>query len=291
MSDSELTTAYETIPGYTEAARAAATLGARYKEMRHQRATAGINPILRNRQDITEQLTDLARNGEELPDDLTAHNWGDSWQAGLHRTQEDLVFQALTEASAKAQSHLMHVITQGANTALGSLHSQLQTLLGQIRTSRADDQHTATYTAIRRAQRAIVTAVPLHSATTGQINTVGEMADLYEHWPRWTKDGKPGRPSPHQPAPWTRHGSDVDRGEYTAAYLQWAVDNRVHLWVPTFPQLQAAVRRDHELRAAQDIHRQSVEAGYEPRGRFDIPDHHSLDALLAEHDSKETASV
>jgi hypothetical protein len=291
VSDTELTLAYQTIPGYTEAARAAATLGARYKEMRHQRVNASTNPVPRHRQQITEQLLTLARNGEPLGDDLTQLDWGQGWQDSIRRTQEEVLFQALAEAKAKADGHLQHVITQGANTALGNLDGQLQNLLDDVRGGRADEEHAATYAAIRRAQRAIVTAVPLHSATTGQINTVGEMADLFEHWPRWAKEGKPGMPAPNQPAPWARHGSDVDRGEYTPAYLQWAVDNRVHLWVPTFPQLAAAVRRDHELRAAQDIHRQNVDNGALPRGRFEIPEHHSLGALLAEHDSKEPAHV
>lgn len=288
MSDTELETAYQTIPGYTEAAQAAATLSARYKQMRHQRINANTNPVLHHRQQITEQLTDLARRGQQLPEDLTAHNWGEGWQDSIRRTQEDLIFQALTDAARKAEGHLQHVITQGANKALTNLNNQLQNLLDQIRGSRANNQHAATYSAIRRAQRTIINAVPLHSATTSQINTVGEIADLYEHWPRWTKDGKPGRPSPHEPAPWTAHGSDIDRSEYTPTYLQWAVDTPAHLWVPTFPQLKAATHRDSELRAAQDVHRQNVEVGYEPRGRFVIPEHLSLNTLL---NSKEPAHV
>lgn len=291
MHADELTLAYQTVPGYTEAARAAATLAARYTEMRHQRVNAGINPVLGHRRHITEQLLTRARNGDELGDDLTQLDWGTGWQDSIRRTQEELLFQALAEAKAKAEGQLQHVVAQGANTALGNLDGQMRNLLDDIRGGRADEEHAAGYTAIRRAQRAIVTAVPLHSATTGQLHTVGEMADLFEHWPRWTKEGKPGRPAPNQSAPWTLHGSDVERCHYTADYLQWAVDNCVHLWVPTFPQLAAAVRRDHELRAAQDIHRQNVDNGALPRGRFEIPDHHSLGALLAEHDSKEPAHV
>ncbi|MFJ3719062.1 hypothetical protein [Streptomyces sp. NPDC090057] len=287
---SELTQALAAIPGYPEAAQAAATLSAHFRRLRAKRLDAGINPVFRYRQQLTEQLQLAALDGQELPDDLTAHDWGQAWQDATRTAQEDLLFQALNEAATSAESQRRHLLTWGANTALAHLDDQLQQLLATIRDSQATDQHAAAYTAIRQAQRQIFVEAQ-HSATRHQLNTYGEMADLYERWPRWSKDGKPGIPAPQQKAPWVQHGSDPDACTYTAGYLQWAVRQGVHLWVPTFPQLQAAATRDTRLREQQEIHRQNVANGALPRERFTIPDELSIGAFLAEHSSKEPAHV
>ncbi|MEV1054636.1 hypothetical protein [Streptomyces sp. NPDC049887] len=287
--NTELETALATIPGYTRHARAAAALATHYTRLRNKRLDAGINPVFRSCQELTEQVTAAALS-DRLPDELTEHDWGQHWQDVIRHTQEDLLFQALTEATTRAENQRRHLISQGANTALRSLNQQLQQLLAAVRAGRASQQHADTYSRIRQAQRHIFTEAH-HSATRPMLNAVGEMADLYEHWPRWTKNGKPGSPEPDQPAPWTRHGSDPDSSTYTPEYLQWATDNRAHLWVPTFPQLQAAAVRDNRLREQQDIHRQNVNNGAAPRERFTTPHHLDLDAFLAEQNDKEPAHV
>lgn len=288
MSDDELQTALNSIPGYPEAAQAAATLGARKKQLWHTQMNSGPNPAVTHRQQFPKQLLEAAGRG--LPDDLTEHDWGPGWQDSIRYAKTQLILQALTEAANHAENHRRHLLTQGANTALHHLNQRLADLLAGIRGSRATDDHAHTYRQIRQAQRAIFDQAH-HSATRPQLNTVGEMADLFEHWPRWTKDGKPGKASPHQPAPWTSHGSDPDSCRYTADYLQWAVDNHVRLWVPTFPQMQAAATRDNRLREEQDIHRQNVNNGALPNERFTVPERLSLDTLLAEQTSKEPAHV
>ncbi|MFE3659096.1 hypothetical protein [Streptomyces sp. NPDC059165] len=290
MSTDELLAALGVIPGYAQAAQAAATLDMHFRQLRGKRLDIGINPVFRHRQQLTRQLIDTALSGQHLPADLTAHDWGQTWKDATRHAQEELLFQALSEATTSAQNHRRHLITQGANAALSNLDDQLQELVGAIRAGQAGGQHADRYSRIRRAQRHIFTEAH-HSATRPMLNTVGEMVDLYEHWPRWTKNGKPGSPEPDQPAPWARHGSDPDSSTYTPEYLQWAVDNRAHLWVPTFPQLQAAAVRDNRLREQQDIHRQNVNNGALPRERFTTPDELSLNVFLAEHADKESAHV
>lgn len=301
MHADEYEDACQTIPGYTEAARAVGHINDRLKQLRQSLLT--IDPsrmsLGQARKQITDQLIELAAQ-QPLPDDLAGHNWGPAWRDSMQIAENENLRTVLTEAAGKAEDRRRMHVERNSAPALAYLNKRLVKILVKARNTSLLDEATAEYAAIRQAQKTITITVTnpgppalCHgniSGTLADLAVAGEMADQFEQWPRWTRNGKPGSPQYDERPPWPT-SLDMNRIEYTPEYVQWAARTSAHLWVPTIPQMRAAITRFNRLNEARTQHAQDVRNGYVPRERWTIPDELSLDTLLDQLNAKETANV
>ncbi|MGW8506313.1 hypothetical protein [Streptomyces sp. CLCI03] len=310
MTD-ELTSALHAIPGYDDRDRAVATINERLNAVRTATFTVDPNAmgLLPARQKLTEQIVDLAAGGR-LPDDLAAHNWGSAWRDSMRLAENQNLLAVLTEAAQRAEDARQFHIEQNSAPAFQHLHERLQSVLQDTRTTGPTPENVQAYTDTRAAQTNLTIQVmnpgpPQYRTnirpTLDLLFTAGEMADQFEQWPRWTKNGKPGSPQDRETPPWPledRAGRDstfgavapdVRRRDYSPAYLKWAAGSSAHFWVPTIPQLQAAARRHQALEDARLVHAQAVKQQHLPPSRWTIPAELSLPAMLATFTEKEHA--
>jgi hypothetical protein len=294
------------MPGVVDATRARDAVKARRDAAR--------SLLLRDagavRRDLLAAVVAAANDGKPFPSDL-GRQAAEAGHASAHAQAElEILATALDHFDAQLnglhRQHASRGLEHLATYLPGLLRRArvLDTELGQVHTAEqavnATPAHVAAwqelgrlaeaYTSLRRAQRSL-TLYGLHGTHVGTdhghgldlLRQAGEMADLFEVWPRWDEEND--RFWPAQPTPWPADSDPVAQ-RYTRDYVRWAGTTTAHLWIPTIPELEAATERFARLTQVREAYSAAKRGATDDR-RWSIPDGKTIAEMVTAYTEKE----